>query len=90
MNVNVATFGLFLTESYCTASEDLEYIAQVHMNHFYGTFLWFRLRIEAWQPQSSFTFITWKRVGRKITYKLNISFSMEDRKSYGLKRRGGE
>ncbi len=38
MNVNVATFGLFLTESYCTASEDLEYIAQVHMNHFYGTF----------------------------------------------------
>ncbi len=39
MNVNVATFGLFLTESYCTASEDLEYIAQVHMNHFYGTFL---------------------------------------------------
>ncbi len=87
MNVNVATFGLFLTESYCTASEDLEYIAQVHMNHFYGTFF---CDFGAWQPQSSFTFITWKRVGRKITYKLNISCSMEDRKSYGLKRRGGE
>ncbi len=42
MNVNVATFGLFLTESYCMASEDLEYSAQVTWTTFMVLFLWFR------------------------------------------------